>query len=622
MFAENDPRVQGAVYSAGSVGTNATALTFSNSNNVTFGLGTGSAAGVLTASVPNVTNSSLTISDAATSMSLARLAFTNSNGLTLSLSTGAGGSATVIGSYTVPTVTNSSWTVSDAATSATVGRLAFTNSNGLTLSLSTSNNGNHTVIGSYTVPTVTNSSMTVSDNATSGTLARLAFTNLNAVTLSLSTGAGGSHTIVGSVNTIAISLGGNTATTNSSVISLGTGYVLAGGANVTLQQSNNTISISAASAAAAPVNVSAGTTSQNIGSLIFANSNNVSFGIGTGGSSQSITASIQPNHVLSNSQAGYSTGTIGLSEGGGAITIATSAGGQSFVFSVPQTSSLSGIYGINISTNGSTISVVPPIMSYFAVRDCFIDDNSTTMSCGGSNLQVMPFVLPVAISGLYMRLPVSMSQVSTESAATTANSTISWNRTYSQAVVIYTQLSGASSLSLGSLTSTLASWVFQNSLGMNANGSRYTLTQNVTYPISGTTSQFTTSSAQSSANIGFSTNLLTGFTGLKWVDIPFGISLSPGNYWAGFGVSTNSGSNAGPAAMSGASMGLSTIGISHSNVQIGVPGAATNSSIHLMPGLGSWSTNSLVMSTASLQFASISMQSSHPLVYFQIARFA
>ena len=60
---------------------------------------------------------------------------------------------------------------------------------------------------------------------------------------------------------------------------------------------------------------------------------------------------------VSNSQTVFTTGTVAFSEGGGAITIASSAGGQSLMFSVPQTSSLVGTNGISISTTGSTISV-------------------------------------------------------------------------------------------------------------------------------------------------------------------------------------------------------------------------------------------------------------------------
>jgi hypothetical protein len=76
------------------------------------------------------------------------VSFSNLNGISF----GSVNATAISASYTVPTVTNSSWTVSDNATSLTISRLAFTQSNGLTLSLSTGV-GAATVIGSYTVPT-------------------------------------------------------------------------------------------------------------------------------------------------------------------------------------------------------------------------------------------------------------------------------------------------------------------------------------------------------------------------------------------------------------------------------------------------------------------------------------
>lgn len=211
--------------------------------------------------------------------------FSEGNGITFGLN-GANGSV-MTASYTVPTVTNSSWTLSDNATSFTVARLAFSQSNGLTLSLSTAAGGSATVVGSYTVPTVTNSSWTVSNGATSGTVARLAFTNLNGVTLSLSTGAGGSHTIVGSHNGItsqmtqflALTLGGNTAGTTTFHATNNASLFLHGGANITLSGNGSTVTIVGATAPAAPVGVSAGTTSGNLSTIVFSDSNGISFGL-------------------------------------------------------------------------------------------------------------------------------------------------------------------------------------------------------------------------------------------------------------------------------------------------------------------------------------------------------
>lgn len=287
---------------------------------------------------------------------------------------------------------------------------------------------------------------------------------------------------------------------------------------------------------------------------------------------------------------------------------------------------------LTLNTSGATIGYPAWITtaakssamaSYWANQDKFVDDNSTTIQPTISVLQVVPVVIPYAISASFLRVPVLVAFNSTESAGTTANTTFTFNRTYSSAVGIFTQNVGASSMSLAQLTSTVGTWVIQHIIGAGATGSRYTQTQNITYQVSGTTSQYTTSSAQSSANLAVSTNQLTLFTSARFNDIPFALSLSAGNYWFAFGISSATASSGGLSNfVSNATMNMSMVGVSHSNLSWGAMGLAPANSIQLMPGLGSWSTNAAIMTTASLQIASISSQSSHPLAYFQLARFA
>jgi hypothetical protein len=84
------------------------------------------------------------ISAGTTRGTLGEVVFSNSNGFSFGMD-----GQTVTASYTVPTVTNSSMTVSDAGTSGTLALLAFTNLNGVTLSLSTGAGGSHTIVGSH-----------------------------------------------------------------------------------------------------------------------------------------------------------------------------------------------------------------------------------------------------------------------------------------------------------------------------------------------------------------------------------------------------------------------------------------------------------------------------------------
>jgi hypothetical protein len=378
--------------SAGTTSNLLSALTFSNANGMSFGLD----ASTLTASytVPTVTNSSWTVSDAASSETVARLAFTNLNGVTLSLSTGAGGSHTIIGShnaltsqsnqaasgsngsftfqtlsfsnangvsfgtsagpamtasYTVPTVTNSSWTVSDSVTSATVGRLAFTASNGLTLTLSTSNNGNHTVIGSYTRPVVSNAIASVGSATNSGT--------------NTSRFAADDHVHAG-VFSVGVSNVGNTA--GDTRVDVGR-FVFAGGNNITLSQGTaanalNTITISAAAQ-----------TNQTGGIYVTAQS--------TGQSSSSTydlrTLSFVPDGIIS---AGWSNGSFRVSATQSNQAFSAAGGSSAF-----QTLGFSDNAAASFTNTNGSVAIASVRASLFATS------NTTQSSSGTANLNSLIF---------------------------------------------------------------------------------------------------------------------------------------------------------------------------------------------------------------------------------------
>ena len=195
--------------SAGTTSNNLSAMTFADGSGVSWGIN----ASTITASVKTdyqSSNANYLTSQSNQALSGSNGSFTfqtatlgNLNGMSFYTSNGS-----MVGSYTVPTVTNSSWTVSDAATSATVGRLAFTNSNGLTMSLSTSNNGNHTVIGSYTVPTVTQYFSKTNTTFNGANISGSITNNTDGLNLSLSVAAPG-----GGVNPAASASNGSFAFT-------------------------------------------------------------------------------------------------------------------------------------------------------------------------------------------------------------------------------------------------------------------------------------------------------------------------------------------------------------------------------------------------------------------------
>lgn len=644
-MASNASTITAIKVSAGTNSFNVTAINFSQAHNVVFGLGTGASSTVVTASAP------IRFQDSVHFVEGVGIEFDNSNGVTFGLDT-----------------------------------LAFV----YTASVKTDYAGINT-----SVVTTTGTDLSFAANTSGITIAYPKW-----ITAS---GAGTGFTTATTAGTVVV------GTLNSNGLSMGVPAYL-----TTAALSGDTSKYAGTATSVAT------TTGTDLSMALNTNGLTVAY-------PKWITTYTPGIGGVSNSQTLFSTGTVALSEGGGAITIASSAGGQSLMFSVPQTSSIVGVAPASISTSGSTISVqVSAIMglgvsntgntagnvgyltgsnyalagsgsitlsqstaagaatawiqhpawlttaalsgdtskyagingsvattagtdlaltintsgatigypkwittaavssamkSYFENID-MLDPGSATLSAGISVLQVVPFVLHDAMSIGFLRLPVSMSYVSTEASGTTANSTWTVNVSYTDAAMILVQNSGNSSLSLKSLTSGSATWVFQNQIQAGAQGSRYTVTQNVTYPVSGTTSNYTTSYPQSSANIQISSASMTLFTGPRWLDIPMPISLSGSNYWLALGRSTNSATQAGNAALGGASAGFSYIGVSQNNLSIGFPGAVTNSSIQLQPGLGSWSTNSAVMTTASIQLASISAMSSGAKPYFQFIRYA
>jgi hypothetical protein len=118
-----------------------------------------------------------------------------------------------------------------------------------------------------------------------------------------------------------LTLAGNSTSAGAGYIQISSGTLtLAGGNNITLSQNGNAVTISA----------------PNLG--------------GGGGI------------ALANSQTTYTSGTANMVVAGGAMTIASTTG-QSYNFSVPQTSSLSATGIVSISTNASTISIGAPAFS-------------------------------------------------------------------------------------------------------------------------------------------------------------------------------------------------------------------------------------------------------------------
>lgn len=669
----------GAIAAGTQTATSGT-MVFSDSNGISFGM-SGSSRITASYTVPTQTNQSairgLGVSNTGQTAGNTGLStgidwvLAGSQSITLSQSTAGGGPNTIWMQHPAwlttamqsNAATISNVNVSAGTTSNNLSAMVFSNSNNLSFGL----NGS-TITGSYTVPTVTNSSMSVSDAATSGTLARLAFTNLNGVTLSLSTGAGGSHTIVGSHNALTSqsnqafsAAGGSSAfqtigfsdnaygsftNTNGSVAiasirasiyavsnttqSTSNTYNLsalsfAGHGIASVGVSNGSVIVSVPAGAPSPVNFSAGTTSGDLGSVVFSNSNGVSFGL----NGSTITASVVAGgggpislYALGNTTQNSSTTLNSLSFNAiGAATWGYSNG--SIQVSIPATSSLVGLNGMSISTNGSTISLFEPCVSSY--ENIGVIPAGSAMTWGGTSIShAIGFMLPYPISASFLRMPVLMTTNST-TIATLASATATAQGGISSTVnaVVYSIGTGASSRSLQSVASGSASFAMSQRISVsNSTQGSYTLA--VSQMAEGIQTTLSTQYSVSNTNYSFTTNqIATNFSSVRYLDIPFANSLTPGAYWLIVGLSTSSSSAgaAGLAALTNCNVRYSNhFGVSQHNVAPGVMGS-TNVASGGHYGAGSFSTAG-GGTTAALPISAISSLASNVRGYFQLLRSA
>jgi hypothetical protein len=211
--------------SAGTTRATLGEVVFSDSNGVSFGVNGQTVTASIATSLTNIR-----VSAGTTSNLLSALTFNNANGISFGLD-----ASTITASYTVPTVTNSSWTVSDNATSGTVARLAFTNLNNVTLSLSTGAGGSHTIVGSINTSL---SNIRVSAGTTSNLLSAITFSNSNNVSFGIN-----ASTITASINTslTAINVSAGTTSNNLSAFTLSNSNGISFGLNASTITASYTV---------------------------------------------------------------------------------------------------------------------------------------------------------------------------------------------------------------------------------------------------------------------------------------------------------------------------------------------------------------------------------------------
>ena len=510
-------------------------VSFSNANGMTFYTSAGSAI-VASYTVPTLTNSSLTMqAGASTLSSVSRIAFVDSNGVSFGASTSNNGSITITATVaTTYAASNHSHGNPTLALTNLTGTTASA-SNGFTLSLSaaapgagggivlansqttyTSGTVNLSGAGAITIQSTTGQSFQISVPATSS----LSATGI----ISLSTN--GSTVSIGADNILTMYATSNTTQSSTGTVSANS-LIFRGAGAASVGISNGSIVISAPSAAAGNVTISAGTASAGLASLVFSNSNGVSFGL----NGSTITASAVGGGggiALANSQTTYTSGTAHLS-GAGAITIQSTTG-QSYIVSAPGSSSISGTGHVSISVNASTISIGAPSPAISGSNGSF---SYSTLTFG--NLNNVSF---------YTSNGSMVASINAAGGHTLSN--------FHHPENVWTSLGaqGQGSLSIKHMYVPFNVTGTQMNIGMSVSGatntSATTASANVSlwigiYTLNGSSLSLASSG---SANNGFQWSQSASSTGntsinsMRLMSVPINVNMTPGEYWMGVVISS------------------------------------------------------------------------------------
>lgn len=499
-------------------------------------------------------------------------------------------------------VTISNINVSGGTTSSNLSAIKFIDSNGVSWSLDTGSKVYATVKTDY-LTSQSNQNVTAGNGGFA--FQTLSFSNVNGISFGTSAGSAitGSHNGLTTQTNQQMSLfaTGNT-TLSSSGTSNASSLIFRGTNAVSIGITNGSIVFDAPNAAAGNVTFSASANSSGLASVIFANSNNITFGLTTG---SQITASFGGGGgvgagVSTGGNTAGSTGTVTTGNvvfvGTGAITLSQSTGAAgsnaTISFSVPQTSSLVGTHGLSVSTNGSTISVYPNIVSQW---DVDLDQGyATNSSLGQNTLYFQPFDLAWPVSGSRLNVFIRLSGATSTGTASTCGAVLAMG------YGLYTRGTGASSERLSLLTSYSMN-VMSHTV---TNGSSYgaTFYNQLSNATSHSTSTF---SAQSSSGWTTFTNSLYG---QRVIAFPLNSTLTPGRYWLALINSTTT------ANLNNLNFSVSVFHTSIAGVAdvrpFGVSSAASNASVfRAVQGWGSYSTTtgafpaSVALSTDNIRAA-------------------
>jgi hypothetical protein len=281
---------------------------------------------------------------------------------------------------------------------------------------------------------------------------------------------------------------------------------------------------------------------------------------------------------------------------------------------------------VSFGLNGSTITGSvnaggggANTLSYYQNLDGL--RGTQTMSVFGSTHHVQPFVLPYALSGSYIEFPVSQAMTSTSFASTASSRSGGYSRLESHNLVVFSRGTGASASSLQYVTSTQGNLTWGVSFSIAANGTQASSTYGVSFQRDSVATNTQFSSSQSATTLGYFTNIFSNFSAAQYFAVPFAASLSQGQYWLAYCISTSSSTSGFTnAQMTNYSLNRSFIGVSNVNSNFNRMGSTTNSSNGIIPGLGSWTTNSFGRTTDSINLVNVSTSASGNQMFFRVIR--
>lgn len=537
------------ILAAGTQTANTTGtVLFNNANGISFGMSNSS---VITASytVPSTAGllSAVNVSAGTTSNNLSALTFANSNGISFGLN-GSVVTGTVKTDYLTTAMASNRGSDFVQATAAFAGTSA---------SGTIASNGISVSIGPYiTTAALSNHSHGVSFTSGSVAFQTLSFTNSNGISFNSGTqGIFASHNALTTARASTDAIGLNTAQTNVTwtVNSSGLSFNAAGYAgtgtsatNASITLNSNGLAISVGAGGGVTPVASASNGSFSFTTIGFSNANNVTFGTSAG---NIITASVAAPgaaaennwvNLLGANTAGNTTAS-GSTIGYSGINLTLSGTNGSVVnISAPATSSLVGTSGISISTNGSTISVMGPANTQ---RWQWPPGNLTAVAALGNGSFSINRIQPeVQVSATRVDVPFLVSLAS----SATAN-------TWGLAVTVFGAIYTKNASTLSSLSSGSVAW--STSLASNSAGG----TQIIAHAI-------------------------------RPLSIPMNVNMSAGEYYVGFGVSTNTSSVGTATTALGNTWSIMGGPIYSSAVgQVGDFTATTNTSTGLFGGQGIYS---------------------------------